>query len=42
LTQQQLPRTDRFFETCLLLPMNHLLRDEQVEAVIDAVLEFFE
>lgn len=39
---QQLPRTDRFFGTCLLLPMNHLLSDEQVDAVIDAVLEFFE
>ena len=39
---QRLPRTDRFFETCLLLPMNHLLSDDQVDAVIDAVLEFFE
>jgi dTDP-4-amino-4,6-dideoxygalactose transaminase len=39
---QQLPRTDRFFETCLLLPMNHLLTDEQVDAVIEAVIEFFE
>jgi dTDP-4-amino-4,6-dideoxygalactose transaminase len=39
---QQLPRTDRFFETCLLLPMNHLLGDDQIEAVIDAVLDFFE
>lgn len=39
---QHLPRTDRFFGTCLLLPMNHLLSDEQIDAVIDAVLEFFE
>ena len=39
---QRLPRTDRFFETCLLLPMNHLLSDDQVDAVIGAVLEFFE
>jgi dTDP-4-amino-4,6-dideoxygalactose transaminase len=39
---QQLPRTDRFFETALLLPMNHLLTDEQVDAVIDATAEFFE
>lgn len=38
---QQLPLTDRFFETSLLLPMNHLLTDEQVESVIDAVQEFF-
>lgn len=39
---QHLPRTDCYFETCLLLPMNHLLNDEQVETVIEAVVEFFE
>ena len=39
---QHLPRTDRFFDTALLLPMNHLLADEQVDAVIEAVEEFFE
>lgn len=39
---QHLPRADRFFETSLLLPMNHLLGDRQIGAVIDAVLEFFE
>ena len=39
---EELPRTDAYFQTCLLLPMNHLLSDEQVGAVIDAVLEFFE
>ena len=38
---QQLPRTDRFFETSLLVPMNHLLTDDQVDCVIDAVQEFF-
>ena len=39
---QQLPLTDRFFETSLLLPMNHLLSDDQVDRVIDAIQEFFE
>ena len=39
---QNLPRTDRFFETCLLLPMNHLSADDQVDGVIRAVSEFFE
>jgi len=39
---QNLPRTDAFFRRSLLLPMNHLLRDAQVDAVIDAVAEFFE
>jgi dTDP-4-amino-4,6-dideoxygalactose transaminase len=38
---QQLSRTDRFFETSLLLPMNHLLTDDQVDWVIEAVQEFF-
>jgi dTDP-4-amino-4,6-dideoxygalactose transaminase len=38
---QSLPRTDRFFARSLLLPMNHLLDDRQVEAVIGAVKSFF-
>jgi dTDP-4-amino-4,6-dideoxygalactose transaminase len=38
---QQLPRTDSFFDRSLLLPMNHLLSDAQVDAVIGAVEEFF-
>lgn len=38
---QQLPRTDRFFERSLLLPMNHLLSDGQVGTVVEAVEEFF-
>ena len=36
-----LPRTDRFLARTLLLPMNHLLRDDQVIAVINAVRSFF-
>lgn len=38
---QDLPRTDRFFARSLLLPMNHLLTDDQVARVIDGVREFF-
>ena len=38
---QQCPRTDRFFDRSLLIPMNHLLTDAQVERVIDGVEEFF-
>jgi len=37
---QMLPKTDRFFERSLLLPMNHLLSDAQVEAVIGGVRAF--
>jgi dTDP-4-amino-4,6-dideoxygalactose transaminase len=38
---QHLPRTDRLFEGALLLPVNHLLSDEQVDAVIEAVQDFY-
>ena len=38
---QNLPRTDDFFRRSLLLPMNHLLGDDQVGAVILAVRDFF-
>lgn len=38
---QCLPATDRFFERCLLLPMNHLLSDDEISIIIDAVLDFF-
>ncbi|HEU4962032.1 MAG TPA: DegT/DnrJ/EryC1/StrS family aminotransferase [Sphingomonas sp.] len=38
---RDLPETDRFFERALLLPMNHLLDDRQVGAVIAAVRGFF-
>jgi dTDP-4-amino-4,6-dideoxygalactose transaminase len=37
---QECPKTDRFFETSLLLPMNHILTDAQVEHVIETVLSF--
>lgn len=36
-----LPRTDRFLSRALLLPMNHLLRDDQVMRTIAAVRSFF-
>lgn len=38
---QHLPKTDRFFERSLLLPMNHLLSDRQVSRVVDCVRSFF-
>jgi dTDP-4-amino-4,6-dideoxygalactose transaminase len=36
-----LPNTDRFLDRALLLPMNHLLRDDQVARTIAAVRSFF-
>jgi dTDP-4-amino-4,6-dideoxygalactose transaminase len=38
---QHLPRADRFAARSLLLPMNHLLNDNQVARVTDAVQGFF-
>jgi len=35
-----LPRTDRFLRRALLLPMNHMLRDDQVLQVIEAVRSY--
>lgn len=35
-----LPNTDRFLSRALLLPMNHLLRDDQVRRVIESVRSF--
>ncbi|HUE79343.1 MAG TPA: DegT/DnrJ/EryC1/StrS family aminotransferase [Sphingomicrobium sp.] len=38
---QHLPRTDRFFDRSLLIPMNHLLTDDQVSRVVECVQEYF-
>jgi dTDP-4-amino-4,6-dideoxygalactose transaminase len=37
----RLPRTERFFQECLMLPMNQYLSDAHVEAVIDGVRGFY-
>jgi dTDP-4-amino-4,6-dideoxygalactose transaminase len=38
--RDELPKTDRFFRRCLLLPLNHFLTDVQVDVVIDTVVKF--
>lgn len=37
---QDCPKTDRFFETSLLLPMNHILTNDQVDHIIASVCAF--
>ena len=37
-----LPKTDAFFERCLMLPMNVTLSDVDVAYVIESVREFYE
>lgn len=36
-----LPNSDRFFERCLMLPMNYSINDYQVKRVISAIREFY-
>jgi dTDP-4-amino-4,6-dideoxygalactose transaminase len=38
---QDCPKTDEFFETSLLLPMNHILTEAQIDHVIESVSAFF-
>lgn len=38
---QKLPRTDAFFERCLMLPMNTSLSNEDVSYIIDNIIEFY-
>jgi dTDP-4-amino-4,6-dideoxygalactose transaminase len=37
-----LPKTDAFFERCLMLPMNAALTDDEVSYVIESVCEFYD
>jgi dTDP-4-amino-4,6-dideoxygalactose transaminase len=39
---QRLPRTDRVFERCLMLPMNTALTDDEVDYIIEGVRAFYE
>jgi dTDP-4-amino-4,6-dideoxygalactose transaminase len=35
-----LPKTERFFKRCLLLPMNHMLNDQEVGYIVESVRAF--
>ena len=39
--EAKLPRTDRIFQRCFLLPMNTSLADDEVAFVTDAIREFY-
>jgi dTDP-4-amino-4,6-dideoxygalactose transaminase len=39
--ERNLPKTDRFFRESLLLPLNHILTEEQVEHVVSTLAAFF-
>ncbi|MEQ8754063.1 MAG: DegT/DnrJ/EryC1/StrS family aminotransferase [Coleofasciculus sp. G1-WW12-02] len=38
---QHLPITDRFFERCFLLPMNHMLSDDDTDYICETVQDFY-
>lgn len=38
---QQLPRTDRFFERCLMLPMNMMVSSDDADYIASKVREFY-
>lgn len=38
---RDLPKTDRFFRESLLLPLNHVLTEEQVDHTVTALADFF-
>lgn len=37
-----LPKTERFFERCLMLPMNTAIADSEVQSVIDSIKNFYQ
>ena len=41
LSGADLPRTERFFERCLMLPMNTTLTDDDVDYVCDKICAFY-
>ncbi len=40
-SKYNLPNTDKYFERCLLIPMNVFLSDNQVEHVCKSIIEFY-
>ena len=38
---QRLPKTEKFFERCLMLPMNVFISDEDVMYICECILEFY-
>jgi dTDP-4-amino-4,6-dideoxygalactose transaminase len=38
---QKLPNTDKFFERCIMLPMNIFISDEDVEYICNSIKSFY-
>ena len=37
----RLPKTERFFERCIMLPMNVFISDDDVHYICDIIHEFY-
>ena len=37
----RLPKVERFFERCIMLPMNMFINDEDIQFVVETVKEFY-
>ena len=37
----KLPKTDKFFERCMMIPMNAAITDAQVDEVIATIRQFY-
>ena len=41
LTHFTLPNTDKYFEQCLMLPMNLFISDEDIKYISQKIIEFY-
>ena len=39
--QQKLPNTDKFFKSCIMLPMNIFIDDNDIQYICDSVISFY-
>lgn len=39
--QQNLPNADRFFERCIMLPMNNFISDDDIYYIIETIVKFY-
>ena len=38
---QRLPKTEKFFERCIMLPMNIFISDDDINYICDSIIEFY-
>jgi dTDP-4-amino-4,6-dideoxygalactose transaminase len=38
----ELPKTDAFFNRCMMLPMNVVVSDEEIDYIVDSIHSFYQ